>query len=272
MTNMHPCVIALESVKAPAQLLLVQGSDLLLRGSQLLWPLEVTHRLARRPRQALLIDQVGSVSRYALALEEKELFTDMNAQRHSPRQFLQSSSAADFALASKALQLLHWVDSHRYCGRCGGPMHPHANERAMQCAQCAARVYPRISPCVIVLVTRGDEMLLARHTGRASSFFSCLAGFMEAGETPEETIHREVLEETSIRVSNIRYMRSQSWPFPSQLMLGFFADYAGGEIKVDGKEIAEARWFSATLLPQFPSAGFSVAGHLIELFLKSGRA
>lgn len=243
-----------------------------MHGQGILWPVQITERLAQCPEFAVTIDLTGSVPCYAVALDDSEEFTAPGAERRSPRQLLQSMCAADFALVGKAMQLLHWIASHRYCGHCAAAMQPHPSERALQCTRCEVRVYPRISPCVIVLVTKGDEMLLARHTGRASQFFSCLAGFMEVGETPEETIHREVFEETSILVRNIRYARSQSWPFPSQLMLGFFADYAGGEINVDGKEIAEARWFSASDLPQIPSAGFSVAGHLIELFLNSLKA
>lgn len=269
MNAPKPSVLPLEKVTAPATLLLFQGGELLAGTGDLFWPLELVAKRLVGSRIAVSLDATAPVPCYAIALEDDEDVSWLGAERRTPRQILMASSFAWFSPVGKAVQLLHWLKSHRYCGYCGAAMQPHLTDRAVCCTRCDMHVYPRISPCVIVLVTRGDQILLARHVGRASSWFSCLAGFMEVGETPEETIHREVREETSIEVCNIRYVSSQSWPFPSQLMLGFFADYAGGEIQVDGKEIAEARWFSPQELPQTPGAGISVAGQLIELFLKS---
>ncbi len=269
MNAPNPCVLPLEEVTAPATLLLFKGGELLAGAGDFSWPLELVAKRLPGSRLAVALDATAPVPCYAVALEEDDDVSWLQAERHTPRQILMASSFARFSPVGKAVQLLHWLNSHRFCGYCGAAMRPHHTERAVCCPRCDLRVYPRISPCVIVLITRGDEILLARHAGRGSSWFSCLAGFMEAGETPEETIHREVREETSIEVQNIRYVSSQSWPFPSQLMLGFFADYAGGEIQVDGKEIEEARWFSPHELPQTPGAGISVAGQLIELFLKS---
>lgn len=269
MTAPYPSVLRLENVRAPATLLLFQGGDFLAGDGDHFWPLEVVAGQISGSRMAVVLDATAPVPCYAVALEDDEDVSWLRAERRNPRQILMASSYASFSPVGKAVQLLHWLKSHRCCGYCGAPMQPHHIERALCCTRCNTHVYPRISPCVIVLITRGDEILLARHAGRGSSWFSCLAGFMEVGETPEETIHREVREETSIAVCNIRYVSSQSWPFPSQLMLGFFADYAGGEIQVDGKEIVEARWFSPQELPQTPGAGISVAGQLIELFLKS---
>jgi NAD+ diphosphatase len=122
---------------------------------------------------------------------------------------------------------------------------------------------------VIVLVIRGNKMLLARSAKFKSEFYSCLAGFIEVGETPEETVSREVMEEVGLEVDNIRYIKSQSWPFPSQLMLGFFADYKAGNITPEPEEIAEADWYSIEQLPTVPSAEISVAGELIEQFVNS---
>ena len=263
------CVLPLEDVASPASLMLFQGGDLLQGAAGYIWPLDLAAKLQPRLRTAVLLDASASIPCYAVALDADEDIAWLEAELRQPRQILMASTFADFSPVGKAMQLLHWVKSHRFCGYCGAGMQGHLAERALCCSRCDHRVYPRISPCVIVLVTRGDEILLARHVGRGSSWFSCLAGFMEVGETPEETIRREVREETAIEVSNIRYVSSQSWPFPSQLMLGFFADYAGGEIQVDGKEIAEARWFLPKDLPQTPGASISVAGQLIELFLKS---
>ena len=138
----------------------------------------------------------------------------------------------------------------------------------MTCEPCGTTNYPRIAPCIIVLVTRGDEMLLARNVNHPRAMYSTLAGFIEAGETPEDTLVREVREEVGLEVRNLRYFQSQSWPFPNQLMLGYFADYAGGDIVCDPDEIADAQWFHPSDLPLIPPPA-SVAGQLIQHHLKS---
>lgn len=264
--------LPLDSVSSKAQLLLFRSGDLLVHENGYLWPLSIASALRHGPYIAVAVDRIDPEPCFAVALDEREDAAVLGARSQSPRQVLMDSSFAHFATIGKALQLLHWVRSHRFCGHCGYRMDFHSSERSLICTSCRLNVYPRISPCVIVLVTRGNEILLARHAGRASQFFSCLAGFMEVGETPEETIVREVREEVGIEVRNIEYVSSQSWPFPSQLMLGFFAEHAGGDIVVDGKEIAEARWFMPSELPETPSSDISVAGQLIELFLKSRKS
>tara|TARA_B110000908_G_C9927226_1_gene302304 strand:+ start:76 stop:450 length:375 start_codon:yes stop_codon:yes gene_type:complete len=118
-----------------------------------------------------------------------------------------------------------------------------------------------------MLVTKGDQMLLAQSSRFKSNFYSCLAGFIEIGETPEQTVHREVKEEVNLQVKNVRYISSQSWPFPSQLMLGFLAEYDSGEIVPEPSEIADARWFDIDSLPNVPSEKISVAGKLIGTFI-----
>jgi NAD+ diphosphatase len=168
-----------------------------------------------------------------------------------------------FALAGRALQLLSWQRDHRYCGRCGQEMGAAEGERAMRCDSCELLVYPRISPCVITLVTRGEEMLLAQAARFRRPMFSTLAGFIEAGESAEDTLRREVREEVGIEVDDLTYFGSQPWPFPNQLMLGYFAEYAAGEIRPDDNEIAEARWFHPSELPPIPPSA-SIAGQLIR--------
>lgn len=175
-----------------------------------------------------------------------------------------------FAAASRAVQLSAWVDTHRFCGRCGGPTVRVANERAMQCAACDLRFYPRISPAIIVLVRRGEEALLARGTRFPMPMYSTLAGFSEVGESLEETLVREVKEEVGIDVTNPRYFGSQSWPFPNSLMVGFFADYAGGEITIDSNEIVDAKWFQRDDLPLIPP-GLSIARRLIDHWVGEGK-
>ncbi|MCR9184605.1 MAG: NAD(+) diphosphatase [Halieaceae bacterium] len=171
-----------------------------------------------------------------------------------------------FALAGRATQLLAWERDHQYCGRCGAAMVVDIGERAMRCRPCATINYPRINPCVITLVTRGEELLLARNANFPGKMYSTLAGFIEAGESAEDTLHREVREEVGVEVTRLRYFGSQSWPFPSQLMLGYFADYAGGDIVCEPGEIADARWFHYSALPQVPPPS-SIAGQLIRHYI-----
>jgi NAD+ diphosphatase len=146
-------------------------------------------------------------------------------------------------LAGRAFQVAEWARTHRYCGACGGPTELALGERCLRCSGCGHMAYPRISPAMMVLIRRGDAVLLALHTKSTTARFTPLAGFLEAGESVEEAVHREVFEEVGLQVTNLRYFSSQSWPFPHSLMLAFVADYAGGEIRVDPSEIAEARWF-----------------------------
>lgn len=183
------------------------------------------------------------------------------------RRVLGRVSDEQFGMAGRALQILEWDRFHRYCGRCGIPTasHPHG-ERAKVCPSCATSYYPRINPCVIVLVTRGEELLLARAQRFNRPMYSTLAGFIEAGETAEETLVREVMEEVGVQVRNVRYFASQSWPFPGNLMLGFHAEYAGGDIVAQEEEIADAQFFHYTSLPQIPPAG-SIAHALIQDFV-----
>ena len=146
-------------------------------------------------------------------------------------------------LAGRAAQIAEWARTHRFCGACGSAMHLAAGERSFQCAACGHLAYPRISPAMMVLIRKGDAVLLAMHSASPTKRFTPLAGFLEAGESVEEAVHREVFEEVGLQAHNLRYFASQSWPFPHSLMLAFTADYLGGEIRVDATEIAEARWF-----------------------------
>jgi NAD+ diphosphatase len=146
-------------------------------------------------------------------------------------------------LAGRASQIAEWARTHRFCGACAHPMVRVAHERSFKCAHCGHLAYPRISPAMMVLIRKGDSVLLAMHVASPAKRFTPLAGFLEAGESIEEAVHREVYEEVGLQVTNLRYFGSQSWPFPHSLMIAFTADYAGGEIRVDPTEIAEARWF-----------------------------
>jgi NAD+ diphosphatase len=170
--------------------------------------------------------------------------------------------------AGRANQLVDWDLSHRFCGSCGRPTEDKADERAKHCPRCGRVNYPRLSPAVIVAVLKGDKILLARNKRFKTPMFSVLAGFVEPGETLEACVEREIQEEVGIAVRNIRYFGSQPWPFPDSLMIAFVADYAGGEIRLDQTEIAEAAWFSKSDLPNIPST-VSIARRLIDWFVDS---
>lgn len=184
----------------------------------------------------------------------------------SLRQFMLQADYPTFRMLSFAEQIGTWDDQHRFCGRCGHATVQVVRERCMRCPQCGLDSYARISPSMIVLVTRGDEILLARSQRFVPGMYSTLAGFVEPGESAEECVVREVFEEVGLQVGNLRYLGSQGWPFPHSLMLGFHAEYRSGEIVPQADEIEDARWFSIEQLPQLPMQR-SIARYLIDLYL-----
>jgi NAD+ diphosphatase len=176
-----------------------------------------------------------------------------------------------FRVAFKAIHTIEWDRADQYCNRCGSKNQPKVGERAKECPRCGFVSFPRISPAIIVLVKRDGKALLARSGRFKEGLFSTVAGFVEPGESLEDAVHREVMEETGIDVKNIRYFGSQPWPFPDSLMVGFTAEYAGGEIKIDDNEILDARWFPADRMPEIPGK-ISIARALIDHFLeKAGK-
>jgi NAD+ diphosphatase len=167
------------------------------------------------------------------------------------------------ALAGRAAQVLEWDRTHRYCGVCGTPTQLTPGERARVCPACKHSAYPRLSPAMMALVWRPGELLLARSPHYPAGMYSALAGFVEAGESLEECVHREVAEEVAVTVQDLRYYGSQSWPFPHSLMVAFTARWTGGTIVPQPGEIEHARWFALDALPAIPPR-LSVAGHLIR--------
>ena len=170
-----------------------------------------------------------------------------------------------FLIAGRALQVVQWDVDHQFCSRCGTETAFHHTDRAKECPSCSYTQYPRISPCVIGLITRGPEILLARYPSFPPGMFSTLAGFVEPGETLEQAFAREVQEEVGLAIKNISYKSSQPWPFPHSLMVGFQAEFAAGDIQVDGVEIQEADWFLVDQLPMVPPEG-SIARYLIDQY------
>jgi len=175
-----------------------------------------------------------------------------------------------FAIAGKAVQIVAWDRTHQYCGRCGSHTEYLPGERATRCPNCRLMFFPRLSPAVIVRINRGPELLLARAHSFPSAFYSILAGFVEPGESLEEAVAREVMEEVGVTITDLRYVASQAWPFPNSVMLGFTATYAGGEVEVDGHELVDARWFRWDDLPRIPPPP-SIARRLIDAFIAERR-
>ncbi|MCV2886603.1 NAD(+) diphosphatase [Aestuariibacter sp. AA17] len=194
---------------------------------------------------------------------------DSALRLHSLRAFLTQGKDRYFELAARAWQQILFLRTHKYCGQCGSRMRVIDWELATHCDTCKHRCYPRISPCIIVAIKKGDHILLAQGPSqRERGMFSTLAGFVESGESLENAVHREVMEEVGIRVKNLRYFGSQPWPFPHSLMVGYLAEYDSGEIQVDGHEILEANWYSKATLPVVPPE-FSIAGKLITAALNN---
>jgi NAD+ diphosphatase len=170
-------------------------------------------------------------------------------------------------VAFRAIQIVTWDETHRFCGVCGESTIKHPDEYAKVCPKCGHISYPRLCPAVIVAVTKGDKLLLASNKNFTSNMYSVLAGFVEAGETLEECVKREIREEVGIEVKNIKYFGSQSWPFPNSYMLAFTAEHKSGEIKIDENEIADARWFGIDEMPNIPG-NLSISRELIDWFIE----
>ncbi|EKE84530.1 NAD(+) diphosphatase [Idiomarina xiamenensis] len=169
-----------------------------------------------------------------------------------------------FAMAGRASQVAEFLLTHRYCGRCGSRMETIEWELATQCSRCSHRCYPRISPCIIVAIRRGRQLLLARGKRHKAGLYSILAGFVETGESLEQALHREVMEEAGIEVNQLQYHFSQPWPFPHSLMMGYTAVWQAGQLRLDPLELEQGDWFDIDQLPQTPPAG-TIAHRLIEL-------
>ncbi len=179
------------------------------------------------------------------------------------RQLISLWSRSQFEQASRAVQLLEWRRNHKFCSHCGHETEVHPLEYAMICPTCRYRQYPRVQPCVITIITRGeDEILLAQSVRNRGKMYGLIAGFVEVGETLEDAVRRETLEEVGLHLKNIRYLASQPWPFPSNLMLAFHAEYESGDIKLQEEEISDARFFKFDELPEIPFKG-SIAHSMI---------
>jgi len=199
----------------------------------------------RGVKQSHYLGDIAGIHCYATEVDSSDGFEGL-------RTLFGKSDHMMFSLAGRAVQVLDWYRTHQFCGKCGAPTSVHKKDRATECSNCKAAYYPRLSPSIITLVYRDDEVLLARNHRFPEGMYSTLAGFVEPGESIEETLHREVFEEVGVRIGAIEYMGSQPWAFPNSLMFGFLAEYESGELVLQEEEIADAKWFHHSDLPAIP--------------------
>ena len=185
------------------------------------------------------------------------------------RELIDAMTPEEFRAAARERELEEWRAVNRFCGKCGAEMQPHISphERALVCPKCGYAAYPKICPAVIVLVTKGNKILLQRNTHYKLRNWTLVAGFVDAGENFEDAVRREVREEASIEVKDLRYFGSQAWPFPSNIMVAFRAEHASGELTPDGEEVVESGWFDKEHLPEIPHKG-SIARAMIDAWLQ----
>ena len=174
-----------------------------------------------------------------------------------------------YSICVKAYSVITWDRNHLYCGRCGAATKPQANGFERVCSSCTLSFFPRISPSIIVLIKKDDQLLMARGPNFPPGVYGLIAGFVEIGESLEETVHREVKEEVGIEIKNLSYFGSQAWPFPDSLMIAFIAEYASGEISTNKDEIEDAGWYRYDNLPGLPSMSISIASTLLKNFVAS---
>lgn len=263
-----PGIVPPKREEGPAWWFAFEGGRLLVReeGSTVAIPCEADlPELGVKAIRQHYLGRLGSRSCYAVELPEGAIPPSGMAFQGLRRVGLLLDGDL-FSLAGRALQILEWDRTHQFCGQCGSRTETRQAERAKECPQCGVLYFPRLSPAIIVAVTRGPELLLARSPHFPDGMYSVLAGFVEPGETLEQAVAREVREEVGLTIKAIRYFGSQPWPFPHSLMIGFTAAHAGGEISLDGSEIEDAGWYTAENLPPLPSP-ISIARRLIEWFV-----
>ncbi|MCP4400876.1 MAG: NAD(+) diphosphatase [bacterium] len=265
-----PSVTAPEDLSLEAWWCIFQENRLLVNQREDSIDLPSARELAELGVEALRTQYLGTLDERPCYSAEVEANSVLNLPGFSwldLRKLFYSLPEELFLLAGRAFQVMNWERTHQYCGQCGQLTQPSGHERARVCPQCGLTQYPRISPAIIVAISNGRSILLAHAPRFPEGLYSVLAGFVEAGETFEECVRREVQEEVGVEVTDIRYFGSQPWPFPHSLMVGFTAAYAGGEICVDREEILDAAWFQADNLPAIPGP-YSIARQLIDNFVK----
>ncbi len=198
----------------------------------------------------------------AIRLNDNTIIPD-DYQKVAIRELFAQLPSDDVFLLARAKALLEWRLNTQFCSRCGTPLTDDPKLTARLCPNCHQQIFPRIDPCIIMRIEKEGQILLARHVQRNQDIYACIAGFVEAGETLEQAVAREIHEETGLKVKNVRYFGSQSWPFPAQLMLGFTAEYESGDITLQDEELSDAKWFDPNNCPASPKPG-SIAYRLIH--------
>ncbi len=235
------------------------------------------------PDEALVLPlKTNFIREHLLLQDENSLIYCAEIAENSPitapftiislRNALEALGSEWYTIAAKAYSIIHWDKNHRFCGRCGAATFQPAERFERVCSNCSLTFYPRISPSIIVLIKRGDEVLMARSAHFKPGVYAFIAGFVEPGETIEDAVHREVKEEVGITIKNLQYFGSQAWPFPDSLMLAFYADYDSGELQLDPFEIEDAGWYHYNHLPGRPSSQVSIAAKLLDHYLRSKQA
>lgn len=238
---------------------LVEGSELYFPCGEL--PYTNAKALGIGTEHAVKIGQYRGHPCYWVQLGELDIHFELTSLRE-----LLSSDEETFLMASRAVQIGHMSQTLRFCGHCGGRNRLNHQDLAMQCGDCRTLHYPRIFPCIIVAVRKQNQILLAQHPRHKAGMYTVIAGFVEVGETLEQCVAREVKEETGVTVDQIQYFGSQPWAFPSSMMMAFTAEYAGGALKPNYKELTDANWFDAENLPPIAPKG-TIARQLIDATL-----
>lgn len=261
---------AIEDAKQNSICLVYKGQELIVKtGSEdiVLPNKEECSRWGLALENSIYLGEMGNKAYFALEINKKiEILEGFEWSTLSDRRWIRDQQL--YFIGIKAKQLLGWDKGTQYCGSCGNKNNYKVDERAKKCPNCGRVEYPRISPAIIVGIRKGDELLMAHNAGFKDGLYSIIAGFVEQGETLEQTVKREVYEEVGIKVKNIKYFASKPWSSLDSLMLGFTAEYESGEIKIDGKEITDAGWYSKKHLPPILPDEITIAREIINHILK----
>ncbi|MCR9192753.1 MAG: NAD(+) diphosphatase [Gammaproteobacteria bacterium] len=200
-----------------------------------------------------------------------DICTPENLHSVSLRNVLSLLGNDNYPIAVKAYSIIRWDKNHQFCSRCGCSTHHKPKSFERICTPCKLSFFPKISPSIIVLIKKNDQVLMARSPHFPAGVYGLIAGFVEAGESLEEAVHREIKEEVGLEVKNLSYFGSQPWPFPDSLMVAFMADHSSGDIVIDQDEIEDAAWYKYNDLPGRPSMQISIASTLLDEFINSCR-